>query len=308
MVNRTGSNYTDFPFNLGVIQDWKWFHLPVGATGVCIISFALLNYALWTGWIWQALHRRFSNLHATLFSKRQSYWLVGCIEAVLLGFTLESPTNYPDFTFSTVSNLVWMAACNIVLFGGLIAVLSPHRQTLQDWARYPNTKATRREQFSRMQDLIWGEQSPNTVAIAINLAIATTPFLVLAFLCPSDYLDKTKALLAIGFFISLTMIFATLAQLMLMMKTPKRSLWTTGTLVALFALPPIILLVMGIEPQSHPNIWLFSTFPWAGMEHATTTTIFLPILSQFIILGLLNLKLMRQLRRAGESGTKALLT
>ncbi|MFP3422241.1 hypothetical protein R0K19_23005, partial [Bacillus sp. SIMBA_161] len=52
----------------------------------------------------------------------------------------------------------------------LIVALSPHRQTLQDWARYrhqKNSKAGR----NLFVDLIQGEQSPATGAIALNLLL-----------------------------------------------------------------------------------------------------------------------------------------
>src|SRR3569832_2260633 len=57
LVNRTNSEYTGFPFSHTRIQEWEWFHLPVGAAGIGVVIFALINYGLWTGWFWQALKR-----------------------------------------------------------------------------------------------------------------------------------------------------------------------------------------------------------------------------------------------------------
>jgi hypothetical protein len=97
LVDRTGSEYTEFPFSHGVIQNWEWFNLPIGTTGVTVVIFALLNYSLWTGWIWQALKRCFCNPNTTILSKRQSYRLVGCFEAVILGFAMgEGQGYYPS--------------------------------------------------------------------------------------------------------------------------------------------------------------------------------------------------------------------
>ncbi len=316
LVDRTGSQSTtisNFPFAHGAIpiRGWEWFGLPLGATGIGLVVFVLLHYGLWTGWIWQALKRCYCNPNATLLSKRQSYWFVACFEVAILGFARGDSAKGPDFSplydiLKTFSSLVGF---NLVLFFGLIAVLSPQRQALQDWARYRWERVSTRKSFwrrSSVQDLIVGEKSPAPLAIAINLAIATTPLLVWILLLPTKYVDKTLGVLGVAFFVSLMMIYASLAQLMLLMKTPKRSLWAMGTVAAAIALPPMVLIVTGVSAAENPTIWLFSTFPWAGLQSAATTTIFMALLSEWGVLGLLNLQLTRQLRLAGESASKAL--
>jgi hypothetical protein len=312
LVNRTGTDYTggEFPFSHGVIQDLTWFHFPIGATGISLVIFVLLNYALWTGWIWQALNRRFHNSSNTILSKPQSYWLVACFEAISLGFAFgESKGYYFSSGYQDYTSPLLLAWCNLVLFLVLIAVLSPQRQALQDWARYRKEKVRTREgvwKRTLVQDLISGEKSPALVAIAINLLIAITPFFVWISLWPGD-VNKTKALLAVAFFVSLMMIYATVAQLILMMKNNKRSLWAVGTVAALLILPPMTLGILGIEPMENATLFLFSTFPWVGIEYATTTRAFMALLGEWSVLLLLNLQLTRQLRLAGESATKALL-
>ncbi|MCA1993124.1 MAG: ABC transporter permease, partial [Coleofasciculus sp. S288] len=82
LVDRTGSYYTDFPFYHGVIKDWEWFHFPLGTIGISVVIFTVLNYAIGTYWIGQALNRRFRNPNATTLSKRQSYVLVACFSVV----------------------------------------------------------------------------------------------------------------------------------------------------------------------------------------------------------------------------------
>jgi len=112
----------------------------------------------------------------------------------------------------------------------------------------------------------------------------------------------------VAFFISLMMIYASIFQLMLLMKSNKRSLWATGTVAALLVLTRLILGVLSIDTTINDTAWLFSTFPWVGIEHATTTTMFMALLGEWGVLVLLNLQLTRQLRRAGESASKALFT
>ena len=309
LVDRTGSEYIQFPFSHGVIQKWEWFNLPIGATGVSLVIFALLNYSLWTGWIWQALKRCFCNPNTTILSKRQSYWLVGCFEVVILGFAMGEGQGY-YVGWSDLTNSLLIACFNLVLFLGLIAALSLHRQPLQDWARYRRSSVSTRKGFwnrALVQDLILGGKSPSVIAIAINLVIAATPFFVWILLLPSEDIDKTKGLFSVAFFISLMMIYASIFQLMLLMKTQKRSLWATATVAALNVLPLIILVVLlRIDTYKNPTLWLFSTLPWVGIEHATTTTMFMALLSEWAVLVLLNLQLTRQLRRAGESASKTL--
>lgn len=313
LVNRMGTEYTggDFPFSIGKILNWEWFHLPIGATGISLAIFALLHYGLWTTWIWQALNRRFHNPNSTILSKRQSYWLVGCFEVVTLGFAIGEPRgNFWVSPYSFLTNPLLRALFNGVLFIGLIAVLAPQRQALQDWARYRQEKVATRKGFwnrALVQDLLWAEKSPELLAIALNLAIGMTPFLVWITFLPGDAVDKTKALLAVAFFVSLVMIYASVAQLMLLMKTNKRSLWAVGTIAALLVVPPMSLSILGIEPMENATLWLVSTFPWAAIEHAATTTGLMVLLGEWTVLVLLNVRLTRQLQRAGESHIKAVL-
>ncbi|MEQ9669962.1 ABC transporter permease [Coleofasciculus sp. G2-EDA-02] len=304
--NQTELHYRSFLFSENPIQTLQWFHSPVGLAGFSLVGFALVNYALWTGWIWQALKRRFQNPNATILSKRQSYWLVACVQVLLLGFAVQDKPSAYMFN-SMAGNLVVIACFNALLFLGLITALSSHRQVLQDWARYRQQQGTNRKQWGIIQDLIRGEKSPAIVAIAINLVIATIPFGLWIALGNEPGFNKLQGLLAVAFFICITLICATLAQLMLMMKIPKRALWATGTIAAVLSLPLIMLAVLGIEPSDNPILWLFSSFPWAGIEHAAISTVGFAILAECIIFGLLTFQLTRQLRKAGESATKALL-
>ncbi|RCJ37152.1 hypothetical protein A6769_13720 [Nostoc punctiforme NIES-2108] len=116
-----------------------------------------------------------------------------------------------------------------------------------------------------------------------------------------------KVLLAVALSISIIMIYATIAQLILLLKTPKRSFWAIGTIGVVTFVPPIILEFLGISLWKHPTIWLFSTFPWAAIQYSGATTIFMAFLAQLSVLALLNFQLTRQVRLAGESATKALL-
>ncbi|AUB38741.1 ABC-type Na+ efflux pump, permease component [Nostoc flagelliforme CCNUN1] len=298
------------------LKYWQFFYLPLGTSVVSVIGFHLLNFGVCSYGILQALKRCLRNPQALIISKKQSYLLVAFCQFMMWGFTLQSANNNFKLDEQVRQNFVLLALYNLVLILSLIAVLSPHRQDVQDWARYRHQAVSRHK--SIWQDLIWTEKSPALVAIVINLTIVTIPWLVwISFTSVFDTnngqtwlnndLGRFKVFLAIALSISLMMIYATIAQLILLLKTPKRSFWAIGTLSAAIFLPPMILEFIGISSWKHPTVWLFSTFPWAAIQYSGATTIFMALLADLSILALLNFQLTRQVKLAGESATKTLL-
>ena len=148
------------------LAELLWYGQPLWIKAWSGIGFVLLNCGLWTYWIWQGLKRRFHNPTATVLSKQQSYWLSGSFVAITAGFVLQTTRSY-----QLLENFAFLQLFNLILFLLLIAALSPHRQALQDWARYRHQASDERRNL--VKDLIWGEKSPSTVAIALNLAIVT---------------------------------------------------------------------------------------------------------------------------------------
>ncbi|NEO28953.1 MAG: ABC transporter permease [Symploca sp. SIO3C6] len=310
---------------------WNWYYLPVGASGLTFTGFVLLNYGLWSYWIGQGIKRCFRNSKATILSKRQSYLLMVCLELLILGLFVREEQRYNPHFYSEpdlfkhvysaseqlffASNwaseqLFYLAFLNAVLVFGLIAILSPSRQVLQDWGRYRREKFSDFRDFSKntlVQDLIWGDKSPAVVAIAINIAIATIPLVIWSLFGPFNNQQKTQAFVNIALFFSLMMIYGTIAQLMLMMKTKKRVLLAIGTVVAAVFSTHVMLAMLGLKSDNHYILGLFglfSTFPWANIENAAMKTLFLAFLGLWTFLALLNLQLIRQLRHVGESTSK----
>ncbi|MEH2300560.1 MAG: ABC transporter permease [Nostoc sp.] len=314
------TNYL-FPnlFNLSngsPLKNWQFFYLPLGTTFVSVVGFHLLNLGLCSYAILQALKRCFRNPKISIISKKQSYFLVAFYQLMIWGFTLQNGKNNYTWDEQIGENFVLLALYNLVLILSLIAVLSPHRQDVQDWARYRHQGVSSHK--SVWQDLIWAEKSPALVAIAINLTIVTIPWLVWLSLTSIvdandgrtwivNEIDRFKVLLTIALSINLMMIYATIAQLILLLKTPKRSFWAIGTLSAAVFLPPMILEFIGISSWKHSTVWMFTTFPWAAVESAGVTTVFMALLADLSVLALLNFQLTRQVKLAGESATKALL-
>ncbi|NES22611.1 MAG: hypothetical protein F6K41_27760 [Symploca sp. SIO3E6] len=108
--------------------------------------------------------------------------------------------------------------------------------------------------------------------------------------------------------VSFILVCATVAQLMLMMKAQKRSVWAATTVGGLIVLPPIILGFLSMYPYDAPAMWLFSAFSWAGIEHAAGITVGFALMAQSLAIALFNFQLTRKLRKTGESATKALLS
>lgn len=298
---------SSFQFSSLRIEELQWFYLPLGAGTVGVVSFALLNYGLWTYWSWQALKRRFPNPTKTILSKQQSYLLVACFELVILGFAV-ARLKWASVTSDGLINFNLLLVFNLLLFLGLIVALTPHRQALQDWARYRRQRVSSRKgswNSSLVRDLIWGEKSPAVVAIAVNCGITFT-ILVPWILLGLEGKDKLTALFSLVISLSLSLIYAAIAQLILFMRTQKQALWIAGTLGAVILLPPLILTLLSLDPHKTPGLWLFTAFPWASIEQASATTVFLALLGQWSVLTLFTLQMTRQLRRAGESASIAL--
>lgn len=281
--------------------------LPVGVNAWSMLGVMLLNYGIWTYWAWVGLKRCFHNPKATLFGKQQSYWLIACFQVVILGFALDPKVagwrSYPKGLFE---NFQMLLVFNLLLFLCLIAALSPHRQAMQDWARYRHQQHQGRKR-GVIADLVWGEKSPALVAIALNVAIASAILLPWILLWPeSEY--KLPAIFALLVNMSLILVYAAVAQLMLLMKSPKRASWAAATVGLFLVVPPLLFTFMLKTGEVDAELWLFSAFPWIGVEKSSAMAVFLAVIGQSLTMGLLSVQLTRQLRKAGESSTKALLS
>jgi len=281
------------------LHNWNWFDVHLGAMPIVLTAFTLLNYVLWTALIWQALKRYFRNPNTTAISKKQSYLVTAYLTILTLGFITNSSTS--------ISNLNLLAIAIVIFFAGLIAALSPHRQALIDWARYRHERSKTGVKYSLIRDLVWGENSPAVEAIAVNLLIVVT-ILVPATLIFAEASEKTRIILSLFYGVSFILICASIAQLMLLMKSQKRAIWAGGTVAAAIILPPMVLGMLSIYAgKTGASLWLLTPFALDAIQYASTTLILTTLLAQFSFFGFLNFQLTRQLKKAGESASKALL-
>ena len=264
------------------------------------IGLILGNYMLWTYWLWQGIQRRFHNPTNTILSKEQSYWLTGWFVAISLGFTLQTTRNYHLF-----HNFILLQCFLLALFLGLIAALSPHRQTLHDWARYRHQLG--KEGNKLWKELIFGEKSPSTVAIAINITIATIYILPSLFLFPFKG-DASYALYGLLMSASVILLYAVIAQLILCLKSPKRAIWASTSILALMIVPFVCLALAEASVGDATLVWLFTFLPTAALQHASISTVMIAILGQWLAIALVGFQMTRQLRQAGASETKMLFS
>ena len=292
-------------YSLDYWSDLKWFGLPLWQYAWSGVVCTLLNYGVVNYWIWQGLKRRFHNQDGTVLSKVSSYWFTGTIALTLLGFTTQE-RGWGNYEQGMYENFAILFCFNLILFLGLIAALSPHRQTLHDWARYRHQTIVGNRK-NLWQDLLTGEKSPATIAIAVNLLIATLIFLPGTLLTNlGEY--RTSILLSLVFNFSVIFIYAIVAQLMLLMPWNKRAVFSAAVVSTLIILPLVIFGITELAHYDAPGLWLFSAVPVAALEYASVSNILLGILGQWLVIAAGCGVISKQLQQAGESETKALLS
>lgn len=290
------------------LANFHWFAIPLGASFVTTVGFTLFIYAMATWFIWQSLQRCFRDPNATMLSKKQSYLLTSCFAILTIGCANWQKLVFANGNSYMISeNLACLLFLKLWLFLYLIAALNPQRQSLYDWARYRHIYSFKEFGNSKLiKDLIWSEKSPGLVAIALNAIIAITALSLFILLSGIGFDGAIPAFLSLIFAGNLTIIYAGLAQLTLLMKTEQRVLWATGTVGAVMILPLVISAMLFSNPGNNTFAWLFSIaapliilYPPGYPQ--SLISVFLALFCQWCIIGLLIFLLMRQLRKAGES-------
>lgn len=286
-------------------MNWQWFswdvaHSPQVGFPWLIITTSVLSY-----WSWQALNRRFSNPHGTLLNKKQSYWIVGSVQIWLLGFF--HPFIETTQTSDLVGMMFGMSMLNLPLFLLLISTLIPERQSLLDWARYAHEI---RRKNSKWGDWIWGEKSPATVAIAIELGIVGAIWGSWVLLWQVDIGVKLQALVGLLLTLNLIWIYGAIAQCVMFWKLPQQRISATGIALSAIALPPLGLAILLDGGYKFMELWMMSVFgaSWIALHEASAIAIGLSFLGQIAAIAALNLTLKRQISHAGASASKSLLT
>ncbi|MBP0018184.1 MAG: hypothetical protein J7647_11635 [Cyanobacteria bacterium SBLK] len=297
--------------NVNDLGNLTWFKREIWSNSTTAFAFTLVNYGLGIFLLWNGLDRRFHNRSISSLSKGQSYWLSSSIIFVLIGFAIQNNRNYGDYADNLFDNFLMVLILQLFLFCGLIAALTPHRKTLQTWSRYRHQTTKQ----NLLWDLMWGEKSPATLAIALNLISVSTIFLTAIALVP---LENYRLHLIIGLVVSdgVILLYASLVQWLLLQKTKQRVAFAIATITILLVLLPVAVSVLRIPFSSSNNLSIFDTtllsivsaFPvLLGEEYARLTTLF-SLIGQSIAIAAINVQMTRQLNHLGESDVKALLS
>ena len=301
----------------GNVDSWNdiKFFLPMQIGFAIAVGLALFNYGILARFSWLSLQRCFRDLNGTMLSKKQSYLLTSYFSITTLGFTnwqqlLSSKSDYHNSI--TDANIFCLLFLHLWLFLYLIAAISPHRQSLQDWARYRRMSSKKIIwNQALIKDLLWGENSPAILAIALNAIIAMLLITVLILVARTELNQKINNFVALGFCGTLAMMYAALAQLVLFIKNRHRIFFANAAVIAAIGLPLLIPVILLRTPGNQTFWWMFSlyapVFPLFQASSLDGITVFLSIISQLSITTLLMFQMTKQLKKAGESSTKALL-
>ncbi|MBL1173768.1 hypothetical protein [Pantanalinema sp. GBBB05] len=317
--NRTYYPTDDYRY-LGIGQ---WFYVWIGHSLAMAVGFALVNFAVGTFWLWKSINRRFRNPNQTLVSKKHSYLITLCFEVMMFGFVFRDnsysysrPTD--DLGIMSIFNLMW--------FSIMIAALTPHRQTLLDWARYRRETQDGQNRWGKQvwnrslgKDLIWDEKSPAILAIAINLLIPVVLFTpwILSW-AGVNYAGTTgttfilRGLASLGMLTMFLLVAAALTQLLLFMKSKRRNIFAAVIVGALIIVPPLFLAMLSSYAYSYSEsvkiFWYFTAFSFLPLlaEGAALTTVCFTFLMHLGALTMLTNRMTYLLRKAGESEFKAL--
>lgn len=162
----------------------SWFGLPIGdhrGVGTAVlIGFCGIG----TVWIWRALVRRFRSEHLSILSKRDSYLLTLYAQIGGLGFAVSGLQGEWELSLSSLQGIIpafWFLQLPLWLI--LIWGLGVEYQGILDWAIYRRQRASS-QPHTLWRDLIWGENSPMVLALAINLGITVAIWGPMTMLLP----------------------------------------------------------------------------------------------------------------------------
>ncbi|MDJ0599729.1 MAG: hypothetical protein QNJ37_12915 [Crocosphaera sp.] len=292
--------------NYETLHQFAWYGKQFWQNSFLGISFIFANYCLWIYWINQALNRRFRNPSATWISKFNSYGISVSFITIVTGFVFQSGRR-GRFEYHIFENIIVLQIFIIIFACLLMIALSPHRQTLHDWARYRHQTPQNRR--SLLRDLILGEKSPSTLAIAVNLAIIFAYLIPTTLIAPLD--DPFGVLLGLFISLNILIIYAVIGQRILLFKLPKPALIATGVIGVLMFVPPFMFAILQLTPYEVVTPWLFTIFSLAAfnryLDTLTMMSVIFPLLCQWGIIALSSYEMGKCLQKAGASETKWLL-
>ncbi|BAU11665.1 hypothetical protein LEP3755_21670 [Leptolyngbya sp. NIES-3755] len=285
---------------------WTWYGLQISKNIAIAHLFTLTNVAILCAWIWQGLIRCFHQPNATILRKRQSYGLVLYLQIVVLGLGIQDQKS--PLTSDQAFGLIWMAiVMNLLIFLTLIAILTPQRQAVMDWARYRRSQPRR---SSLLKDLLLHDQSPVGLSIALNLAIAFVMW-GLVFSFEHKWVEGREQTAIMLVFLSLTLIalYASIVQWIVIQKTRNRNFIAIGLIVLLTFVPALFAALLSlrglISGSLRDSVILASPFLWTLASSEISLSIWSSLIAQFSLMAGINALIVRQVHHIGASELKA---
>ncbi len=276
-----------------------WYGQPIFANIWTAITFILVNYSIWIYGITRAINRRFRRSHSVWLSKQQSYGLSLSFVITILGFVAQTNTSRALYY-----NFIILQFLLFIFFVILMTCLSPQRQILQDWSRYRHQDQSDQTPRSFIKDLIFGEQSPSTIAIAINAGITFLYVLPAVLIFP---LENYRFPVFMGLLLGLTMniFYALIFQRLLLLKTSHRLMTAASIFSILTIFPVIAVVIIGSKFTFISSSILFFTFvPIAAGEFAFGIGAFIALLGQWTAILIIGRQMTKQLKKLGSSESK----
>jgi hypothetical protein len=293
----------------------QWFYLPIANNIWLFHGFINLAFLSICHWIWIRIDRYYINPKSTSFTKQQSYWLNLTTQVWLFGLALPILTHYsdntPDAVFSELAIFSGIGSCLTV---GLIPLILPSKQAMQDWSRYRRYHVTSTQQrwWERdiVQDLLWHDRSPSVLAMAINLAIPAIIYSVCAIVFIHDLGLVGKFEIGIAISTILMLIYTVIANLLILQSSrTKRS--GVALLVGLILFLPLLgsaWATMNLATQQFGiNLLLFSPLFSVGIQHLSSLEICFDTIAQLAILAGCTKLLQGRLQKLGASESQKVI-
>ncbi len=285
-------------FGLAGQNDLTWYGHLFWTNAFTGMGFIILQFSIWTYCFSKALKRRFHNPIATLLSKPQSYAITACFSFIGMGFVLQNVQGK-----ELLSNLAIFNAFLVPFFLILMMCLSPHRQVLQDWARYRHQEKNQQNLF---KELLLGDKSPSTLCLGLNLLLVFTFVTPMILLSP---LEEYKLSGLFSFFLGLNMIliYGLVSQWLLLQKNSRRAIAASGAIALMIGLPLLSFVILGLSPIDAPFLWSFTVLPIVAAPYLNLSAIFSAMMTQWLALIGMSLQMTKQLGRLGASASKTLI-
>ncbi len=272
----------------------QWYGSSLWVIGLGGLGFMAIHYVLLGALAWQGIRRRFYDPQATIITKTMGCGVAIISTIFMTGFVWAGDRPERLFAnFQTLQGFYW------VVMLGLILLLTPTRQRVQDWARFRHQDvAHRRFKWAFFKD----DRSPALGAIALMLLLTTGYQMAIVLLSPMPS-QKLLVITALGLQGSCLFLLGILTQ-WIFLRRQKRAIWFGVAVIGPSVVPFLLFMVFHGRFTLPITLGLFSAFPLGAVAMAVPSMVIWSEIAQWgVILGCL-WGLQQQIQRLGQSDLK----